>query len=245
MIMIRLFLTLVLVVSVCRLEAQYDVLKDPRRGGAVRYAGDFASKPAVLVPKQLLVRKHDFRGVWVATVENIDFPVTRSVEEFKRKYLQVIGNLRSIGANAILFQVRPMNDAFYRSNLNPWSRCLTGTEGTGLPGGFDPLPFMIQEARKQGLRFHAWLNPYRVVASTKLRKAAYLKTLDNRNFAKRNPHLVLEVKRPDGTWSLLLNPGEPRVVRHIIETVREIVETGVMPGLVHDAWMAVTSWARL
>ena len=35
---------------------------------------------------------------------------------------------------------------------------------------------------------------------------------------------MLEVKRKDGTYSLLLNPGEPRVVRHILATVREIVE---------------------
>ena len=234
MIRIRFFLSVFLMFSVCRLAAQYEVLKDPRRGGAVRYAGDLAARPSVLVPKQLLVKKYDFRGVWVATVENIDFPATKSVETFKRNYIQVVNNLRSIGANAILFQVRPMNDAFYRSNLNPWSRCLTGTEGVGLPGRFDPLPFMVQEARKRGLQFHAWLNPYRITGGTGLGKSAYLKTLSPNNFARKNPSLVLCVPRKDGKNLMILDPGHPRTIRFLCDTVQEILTRYDVDGIHMD-----------
>ncbi|HBJ95714.1 MAG TPA: hypothetical protein DDZ11_04430, partial [Lentisphaeria bacterium] len=106
--------------------AQFEYLTDPRHGGPVRYAGDLAAKPHVLVPTNYRPKLHEFRGVWVATVENIDFPVSRNVAEFKRNYLTVVNNLKAIGANAILFQIRPNNDAFYPSRLNPWSRSLTG-----------------------------------------------------------------------------------------------------------------------
>ncbi|MEI2999802.1 MAG: family 10 glycosylhydrolase [Victivallis sp.] len=134
----------------------------------------------------------------------------------------MVDDLKKSNFNTIIFQVRPMNDAFYPSKLNPWSRWMTGAEGKTL--GFDPLDFMVKEAHRRNLEFHAWLNPYRVVSSTSLRKAAYLRTLAANNFARKNPHLVLEVKRKDGTYSLLLNPGEPRVVRHILATVREIIK---------------------
>lgn len=232
--MIRLLLTVIFVSFAGQLFAQYEMLKDPRRGGAVRYAGELAVKPTVLVPKNLTVRKNDFRGVWVATVENIDFPVSRNVETFKRNYLQVVNNLRSIGANAILFQVRPMNDAFYRSNLNPWSRCLTGNEGVGLPGQFDPLPFMVQEARKRGLQFHAWLNPYRVTGGTALGKTAYLNTLSPNNFARKNPSLVLCVPQKNGKNLMILDPGSPKTIQFLCDTVRELLSRYDVDGIHMD-----------
>lgn len=199
------------------------VQMNPETGRPVAYAGRF-SGARVMVPDVYRPKAREMRGVWMATVENIDFPAHTDAASFRRDYLMAVENLRKANFNTVIFQVRSMNDAFYPSKLNPWSRWLSGTEGRGL-GAFDPLDFMVKEAHRRGLEFHAWLNPYRVVTSTKLRKAAYLNTLDRKNFARLNPHCVLEVRRPDGTWSLLLNPGDPRVIRHILATVREIVET--------------------
>ena len=219
------FRILTLLPAVCLIlgaGAGEHVLLNPVTGKPVAYGGKF-SNAKVSVPDFYRPKAREMRGVWVATVENIDFPAHNNAAAFQRDYLAIVNNLKRANFNTIIFQVRPMNDAFYPSNLNPWSRWMTGREGVSLDG-FDPLAFMVTEAHRRGLEFHAWLNPYRVVASTKLRKEAYLKTLDNRNFARRNPHLVLEVKRKDGSYSLLLNPGEPRVVRHIVATVREIVQ---------------------
>ena len=201
---------------------QYELLMDPRTGRPVRYAGDLAAKPNVILPKTIQPKADEFRAVWVATVENIDFPVSGSVAQFKKNYLSVIRNLKSIGANAILFQVRPSNDAFYPSKLNPWSRSLAGAEGRGLTG-FDPLAFMIQEAHRLGLAFHAWLNPYRVAGGTALSKAAYLRTLAPDNFARRNPNLVLCIRRKDGKNQLILDPGHPSTIRFLCNTVHEII----------------------
>ncbi len=203
--------------------AESILLDDPVTGKPVRYAGRFGAE-RVVVPSVFRPKAREMRGVWVATVENIDFPAHRDVDGFKRDYLTIVENLRRANFNTIIFQVRPMNDAFYPSKLNPWSRWMTGREGQGL-GSFDPLAFMIEEAHRRGLEFHAWLNPYRVASGVRMRKAAYLATLDNRNFAKRNPHLVLETPAGNGRYSLILNPGEPRVVRHILDTVSEIVRS--------------------
>ncbi len=228
--------SLIALILCCALEsvAQYELLTDPRKGGPVRYAGDLASKPSVVVPKNYRPRSGEFRGVWVATVENIDFPVSKNVADFKRNYLAVVNNLKAIGANTIIFQVRPANDAFYPSTLNPWSRSLTGTEGRGLPDGFDPLAFMVQEAHRRGLAFHAWLNPYRVSGGTSLSKEAYLRTLAPNNFARRNPGLVLCVKRKDGKNLLFLDPGNPATIRFLCNTVHELIMKYDVDGIHMD-----------
>ena len=186
----------------------------------VRYAGKYSSAPVVLPPYR--PRAREFRGVWVATVENLDFPVHRTAAEFKRDYIRLVDNIARAHFNAVIFQIRPACDAFYPSRINSWSQNLAGADGVGIKG-FDPLRFMVDEAHRRGLEFHAWFNPYRVSGNTPLGKQAYLKTLSPKNFARRNPQLVLCVPQPGGGNLLILNPGEPAVMRHIVDTVREVV----------------------
>ncbi len=207
--------------ALCACAAPEQTLKGAD-GKPERYAGRFSSAPVTL-PAQFRPKAAELRGVWVATVENIDFSRHRSAESFQAEYLQIVRNLKRANFNAVFFQVRPNCDAFYPSKLNPWSRWLTGREGEGIPG-FDPLKFMVAEAHKHGLEFHAWLNPYRVDAAAKMPKNQYLKTLSPKHFARRNPGLVLQAKTGQNKYSLLLNPAEPAVIRHIIDTVAEIAE---------------------
>ncbi len=198
------------------------VLRDYKSGEPIAYGGK-QQAGAVKVPVTYLPKKQEFRGAWVATVENIDFGKHTSAGTFKNEYIQVVNNLQKLNFNAVIFQIRPMNDAFYPSRLNPWSRWLTGKEGQGI-GDFDPLSFMISEAHVRGLEFHAWLNPYRVVNSTPLRKQQYLNTLAPGNFARKRPDLVLEIPLADNKYQLILNPGEPAVINFVLNTVKEIMQ---------------------
>ena len=215
----RLAAAMVLVLLGCR-ELPGEQLLDYTTGKPVRYAGNYSAAQVDL--PRYRPRSKELRGVWVATVENLDFPVHRTAAEFKRDYIKIVDDLAGANFNAVIFQVRPTCDAFYPSKINSWSQSLAGADGAGIRG-FDPLRFMVTEAHKRGLEFHAWFNPYRVTGNTKLSKAAYLKTLSPKNFARRNPHLVLCVPQPGGGNLLLLDPGEPDVMRHIVETVREVV----------------------
>jgi uncharacterized lipoprotein YddW (UPF0748 family) len=136
-----------------------------------------------------------------------------------------------------MFQVRPSCDAFYESSLNPWSRWLTGEEGRALDGGFDPLQFMIAEAHRRGLKFYAWLNPYRIgqMSSAGVSTASYLKTLSAGNFARRNPGLVARWNdTKDGRTVFFLDPGRSEVVKHVADTVREVLQNYRPDGIVFD-----------
>ncbi len=189
-----------------------------------RYAGKLDTRP-VKMPKHYPAPPEEIRGVWIATIFNLDYPRPQNVEEFKKFFTLMCRNLSEHNFNAIFFQVRPANDAFYRSKLNPWSRYLSGQEGTALSGSkdFDPLQFMIREAHRHKLQFHAWLNPYRVTNSTAMSKKNYLNTLSSANFARRHPELVMECPADKGQRKLVLNPGEPEVRNFITATVMEIV----------------------
>src|SRR5690606_19205579 len=105
----------------------------------------------------------EFRGVWVATVYNIDWPASRgmSVAEMKKSLTEMLDRAAAMRLNAVVLQVRPASDAFYNSPFEPWSYFLTGTEGKAPASRFDRLTFAVQEAHSRGIELHAWLNPYR------------------------------------------------------------------------------------
>ena len=198
------------------------ILFDPATRRPVRYSALQNDTRRVMIPVWYRVKPGEMRGVWIATVSNLDFPKSVTPAQFQRTYTDLMFKLKRAGFNAVFFQIRPSCDAFYNSAIHPTSRFLCGREGYGFPK-FDLLGFMIGEAHRHGLQFHAWLNPYRVAGFTNLPKWQYLKTLSPRNFARMNPDTVLAVPVRGGL-TLLLDPGRPEVRSHLLATVREIIQ---------------------
>ena len=113
------------------------------------------------------VPRREFRGVWVATVANIDWPsrpgLSTGVQQ--EEILEILDRHKANGMNAIILQVRPTADALYQSELEPWSRFLTGHQGQAPDPFYDPLEFWVEESHRRGMELHAWLNPYRISLS--------------------------------------------------------------------------------
>lgn len=159
--------------------------------------------------------KREMRGVWIASVMNIDYPSVPTTNEFvlRDEWVRLIDRHKALGINALYVQIRPAADAFYPSDLVPYSRFLSGQSGVGPSNGFDLLKFMIETTHQRGMEFHAWLNPYRV-------------SMDNPNHSSFALNHVLRA-HPD--WCILynkryiLNPGLPEVRAHIADVVAEIV----------------------
>lgn len=111
-----------------------------------------------------------FRGAWIATVANIDWPSPEAVgntEKQQSEMVWILDSLESLGINAIIFQVRPTSDALYQSELEPVAHWLTGTQGAwGEQTPWDPLEWTIEEAHARNMEVHVWLNPYRVNLAT-------------------------------------------------------------------------------
>ena len=109
--------------------------------------------------------KPEFRAVWVATVDNIDWPTKGNYDSDlqKAEFIKLLDMHQRNGMNAMIVQVRPVTDAFYPSQYEPWSEFLTGTQGKPPSPYYDPLEFMVAETHKRSMEFHAWMNPYRAV----------------------------------------------------------------------------------
>ena len=107
----------------------------------------------------------EFRAVWVATVDNIDWPSRGNYNSDSQRveFIRLLDMHQKNGINAIIAQIRPAADAFYPSPYEPWSEWLTGQQGKPPVPYYDPLQFMIEETHKRGMEFHAWCNPYRAV----------------------------------------------------------------------------------
>ncbi|MEZ4321705.1 MAG: family 10 glycosylhydrolase [Myxococcota bacterium] len=164
----------------------------------------------------------ELRGVWVATVANIDFPSRPGLpaEAQQAELVAMLDLFQSLGFNAVFFQVRPEGDAFYRSDLEPWSRFLTGVQGQD--PGYDPLDFVVREAHARGIAVHAWFNPYRAKTTRKANAVA--------------PHL--SVLSPDTTRTygalLWMDPGVAEVRERTVAVVRDVVTRYDIDGVHFD-----------
>ncbi|MDF2521582.1 MAG: hypothetical protein K0R84_2210, partial [Clostridia bacterium] len=175
--------------------------------------------------------KPELRGVWVASVVNIDYPskATMDVESLKSEAIKILDNAKAMRMNAVFLQVRPASDALYKSKYFPWSKYLTGIQGLAPADGFDPLSFWVEEAHKRGMELHAWINPYRITKKTAAEPAQELATLYPFNPAVLHPEWV--VKYMD---DLYYDPGIPEVRQLVIDGVLEIVEGYNVDGIHFD-----------
>lgn len=167
----------------------------------------------------------DLRGVWMATVLNIDYPrqPTRDPARLQQEFRAKLQRLRMTGMNAIFVQVRSAGDALYPSQYAPWSQWLTGRQGQAPEGNFDPLTFMIDEAHAQGVELHAWVNPYRVAMS-----------LDS--LALHPSHLFYQHRDWVRIYGdrMYLDPGLPEVREHLGKVIDELVDNYDIDGLHFD-----------
>ena len=159
-----------------------------------------------------------FRGAWIATVANIDWPTPEAVGNTDLQQSEMIfllDSLHSIGINAIIFQVRPTADALYRSEYEPVSHWLTGKQGSwGEQTPYDPLQWTTEQAHARNMEVHVWLNPYRVnLAKTDT------STLAPDHIMRRHPDWFWEYNKQ---W--YFNPGLEQTREWICTIVQDIVQ---------------------
>jgi uncharacterized lipoprotein YddW (UPF0748 family) len=146
-------------------------------------------------------------------VYNLDWPSVSSYGDPARQeaeYGKLLDDLQAIGINAVFVQVRPMGDALYPSQLVPWSKYLTGTQGAD--PGYDPLAYMVEETHKRGMRFEAWFNPFRAAAGTTTADLAA------NQVAVQHPDWIVQA----GT-TRYINPGIPAARQHVVDAIMEVV----------------------
>ncbi|MEO0042167.1 MAG: hypothetical protein RL329_1615, partial [Bacteroidota bacterium] len=162
------------------------------------------------------IPKREMRGVWVATVLNIDYPATRTTDSkfLQSEWMRLLDSYKALNINAVFVQIRPSGDALYKSDIVPWSKYLTGTQGTPPSDYFDPLEFMVRTAHEKNIEFHAWMNPYRAAMDNESPSSMH-----SLHMMKQHPEWFVKYNKRH-----LFNPGLPEVRAHINDVVTEIVQ---------------------
>jgi len=159
------------------------------------------------------VPKRELRAAWIATVANIDWPSRKGLaaQQQQAEFVTILDSLHALGMNAVVVQVRPQADVLYPSSFEPWSEYLSGTQGVAPEPYYDPLAFMIDQARQRGLEFHAWFNPYRASMSA--------------NFVPAANHPVLQHPEWFVTYGgkLYYDPGHPEAQEYVLQAIMETV----------------------
>lgn len=169
--------------------------------------------------------KREFRGVWIATVVNIDWPTATNLttDQQKKQLTDILNAHQRTGINEVMFQIRPAADAFYAKGKEPWSKWLTGKQGQPPIPFYDPLDFAITEAHKRGMELHAWFNPYRA-------------TMDG-HFNLLSPNHITYLK-PEWFFIYggikLFNPGIPEVRDYIVQVILNVVDNYDIDGVHMD-----------
>jgi uncharacterized lipoprotein YddW (UPF0748 family) len=182
--------------------------REPRAGAQLT-----GCAPEPGVPRQL-------RGTWIASFKNLDWPSRPGLAAAaqQRELTGLLDLAAALRLNAVLLQVRPTADALYPSPYEPWSKWLTGTQGT--PPGYDPLAFAVAAAHDRGLELHAWFNPFRVSEQPRLSQLAPAHP------ARRNPGWVVAYG-----GQLWYDPGSPAVREMAADVIADVARRYDLDGV--------------
>ncbi len=169
--------------------------------------------------------KREFRAFWIVTLDNKDFPSQPGLSnEMQQQEIQnILDFQKKQGMNAAIFQIRPSADAFYQSNIEPWSEWLMGTQGQAPSPIYDPLAFLIEECHKRNMELHVWLNPYRVVYNTEL------SDVKAQTLLKKHPDWLITYGKHSQ-----LDPGLPQVRAYISSIIADVARRYDIDGVQFD-----------
>jgi uncharacterized lipoprotein YddW (UPF0748 family) len=190
--------------------------------GTLALAATFPARASVPSSTAPPLPQREFRGAWVATVANIDWPSKPGLPagQQQAEFIAIVKRAKALRLNAVILQVRPACDALYPSNLEPWSEYLTGKMGKPPAPYYDPLAFAIQECRKRGLELHAWFNPFRA------RDPSGTSLVARNHISRTQPKLVKSYGRY--AW---LDPGERDSQRHSMNVIMDVVRRYDIDGV--------------
>lgn len=180
----------------------------------------------------LLDPNAEVRGMWIATVGNINYPSKKGLDAsaLAAELEDIVETCAELGLNTLFFQVRPCADALYDSSLFPFSEFVSGEQGRAADKGFDPLAYLIKKAGEYKISVHAWVNPLRVTYGSAKYPKTDVNALSEDHIARQNPEWVIAYD--DG--KLYFDAGNPSVREYIAAGVREIVENYAVDGVVFD-----------
>lgn len=211
-------LSVVLLVSALAARAYTDnqVVKPVSTATADMATSDSANQIQPQSPEEKMC------GVWVSYLElDMQNVADKSEESFRARFESIAKNCKLNGFNTLIVQVRPFCDALYESKYFPYSHILSGEQGVS--PGYDALKIMCEVCRADGLKIHAWINPYRISTDS-----------TPQELCESNPYVENSELGEETDNGIYLNPASKEARKLIIDGVIEIVENYDIDGIQFD-----------
>ncbi len=176
----------------------------------------------------------EVRGVWISYLEMSTLLKNKSKTEFRQAVDKIYDNCVSIGINTVYVHARAFGDAFYYSELFPATKYLSGTAGQKTD--YDPYEILVDEAKKHGLSFHAWINPLRLCTNEDMQTISSDYTIKKWYNSENKGKYIVNV---NGTW--YLNPAYDEAIQLVCDGVREILENYDVDGIHIDDYFYPTT----
>lgn len=162
---------------------------------------------------QETVTHEEIRGVWISCYDHISAK-DKTEDEYRTEIKEMFQNISDCGLNTVFIHMRAFSDAFYESEIFPYSSFIAGSQGASLP--FDPFEIMLECADESEISVHGWINPFRISTKTDI------SAINDKNPAKK----ILE--SGNGEICILdngiyYNPACESNHKLILDGIREII----------------------
>ncbi len=193
-----------------------------------------APQPPVTGSGSAALNYDEVKGVWMSYLEYSDMLTGKSEYTFRENISDAFDNMLSLGLNTVYVHARSHGDAYYESDLFPWSRYAAGSFDTD--PGFDPMQIMVEEAHERDISIHAWINPLRLCSSSDMKYYGNYKVKEWHKGTSTNGRYVVEVGN-----MYYLNPAYPEVIDLICDGVTEIIANYDVDGIHIDDYFYPTT----
>ena len=173
------------------------------------------------------VKIENMRGVWIPYMSLDTGEYTEAL--FKENFNKMLETAKKNKMNTLIVHIRPFSDALYKSEIFPSSHIIAGNQGGEV--NFDALDYMIDTAHNNNLKFHAWINPYRISLAD-----IPVKLSDNSIVNKLEDDDIIEY---DG--GKYINPSSSNGKKFIIQGVKEVAKNYNVDGIQFDDYFYPTS----
>lgn len=166
------------------------------------------------------------RAIWVSYSEVEDLSYSSS-STFKKSFNKLLDNVQKYEINTVIVHVRAFSDALYNSKVYPFSSVMSGR--TSLT--FDPLEEMVKLTHDKGMKFEAWINPYRV----SFNKETFNQFKQSQYASWLNGDETIDC----GDNKYILNPASQKARNLIVNGIKEIVENYQVDGIHFDDYFYI------
>ena len=233
----RSLLSLIIVIAIIFSGACYTIEKLTKKNTEDTHVRHTETQSSEFYNERQTINHDEVKAIWVSQFDMSAIYTKagkqRDVDDYTEKVEKMITNIRSLGINTVIFQLRPNGDSIYPSEVYPISKYVSG--GYGKEIDYDPFAIFLKSAHRYSLSVHAWINPLRCMSETDITHIPNTYKIKNWYLSENDKYVVTV------NGMCYLNPAYKEVRELICEGVEEIINLYDVDGVHIDDYFYPTT----